>query len=328
MSFQNPEYLWWLLVLIPMILWYVFKQFRSHASLQISTTEPFSKMPRSRKPYWFHVLFAVRCTVVALLIMVVARPQLSNNFQTETAEGIDIMVALDVSGTMLAEDLKPNRLQAAKKVATEFIAGRPNDNIGLVVFSGESFTQCPLTSDHSALINLFNSVEYGMIEDGTAIGLGLANAVSRIKDSEAKSKVIILLTDGSNNAGDVAPRTAAEIAQSFGVRVYTIGVGTRGMAPYPFQTPYGIQYQNIPVDIDESMLREIADMTGGTYFRATDNSKLKAIYEEIDQMEKTKLRVNQYSKKSEEYLPFLLAAFVLLIFELVVRHTVLRSLPM
>ncbi|MGM9745391.1 MAG: VWA domain-containing protein [Paludibacteraceae bacterium] len=328
MSFQNPEYLWWLLVLIPMILWYVFKQFRSHASLQISTTEPFSKMPRSRKPYWFHVLFAVRCAVVALLIMVVARPQLSNNFQTETAEGIDIMVALDVSGTMLAEDLKPNRLQAAKKVATEFIAGRPNDNIGLVVFSGESFTQCPLTSDHSALINLFNSVEYGMIEDGTAIGLGLANAVSRIKDSEAKSKVIILLTDGSNNAGDVAPRTAAEIAQSFGVRVYTIGVGTRGMAPYPFQTPYGIQYQNIPVDIDESMLREIADMTGGTYFRATDNSKLKAIYEEIDQMEKTKLRVNQYSKKSEEYLPFLLAAFVLLIFELVVRHTVLRSLPM
>ena len=285
-------------------------------------------MPRSRKPYWFHVLFVVRCVVVALLIIVVARPQLSNHFQTETAEGIDIMVALDVSGTMLAEDLKPNRLQAAKKVATEFIAGRPNDNIGLVVFSGESFTQCPLTNDHSALINLFNSVEYGMIEDGTAIGLGLANAVSRIKDSEAKSKVIILLTDGSNNAGDVAPRTAAEIAQSFGVRVYTIGVGTRGMAPYPFQTPYGVRYQNIPVDIDEDMLREIADMTGGTYFRATDNSKLKAIYEEIDRMEKTKLRVNQYSKKSEEFLPFLLAAFVLLVFEIVVRHTILRSLPM
>ena len=328
MSFQNPEYLWWLLVLIPIVLWYVFKQFRSHASLQISTTEPFRKMPRSRKPYWFHVLFVVRCVVVALLIIVVARPQLSNHFQTETAEGIDIMVALDVSGTMLAEDLKPNRLQAAKKVATEFIAGRPNDNIGLVVFSGESFTQCPLTNDHSALINLFNSVEYGMIEDGTAIGLGLANAVSRIKDSEAKSKVIILLTDGSNNAGDVAPRTAAEIAQSFGVRVYTIGVGTRGMAPYPFQTPYGVRYQNITVDIDEDMLREIADMTGGTYFRATDNSKLKAIYEEIDRMEKTKLRVNQYSKKSEEFLPFLLAAFVLLVFEIVVRHTILRSLPM
>ncbi len=327
MTFNNPEYLWFLLVLVPMIAWYVFKQFRSNASLQISTTEPFHKMPRSCKPDLFHLLFAMRCAVVVLLIIVVARPQLSNHFQTETAEGIDIMVALDVSGTMLAEDLKPNRLQAAKNVATEFISGRPNDNIGLVVFSGESFTQCPLTNDHSALINLFNSVEYGMIEDGTAIGLGLANAVSRIKDSEAKSKVVILLTDGSNNAGDVAPLTAAEIAQSFGVRVYTIGVGTRGTAPYPFQTPYGIQYQNIPVDIDEGMLREIADMTGGTYFRATDNSKLKSIYEEIDQMEKTKLRVNQYSKKSEEFLPFLLAAFILLLAEIVMRNTILRTLP-
>lgn len=327
MNFNNPEYLWLLLLLVPMILWYIFRLFRSHASLQISTTASFRHMPRSRKQYLFHLQFALRCSAVALLIVAIARPQRSDHFQTSTTEGIDIMVALDVSGTMLAEDLKPNRLEAAKKVATEFISGRPNDNVGLVVFAGESFTQCPLTSDHSALINLFNGVEYGLIDDGTAIGLGLANAVSRIKDSEAKSKVIILLTDGSNNAGDVAPVTAAEMAQSFGIRVYTIGVGTRGTAPFPFQTPYGVRYQNIPVDIDEPMLRDIADMTGGAYFRATDNNKLKAIYEEIDQMEKTKLRVNQYSKKSEEFLPFLLAAFALLLAEIVLQHTILKRLP-
>lgn len=327
MKFNNPEYLWLLLILIPIILWYVFKQFQSDASLQISTTEPFLKMPRSRKHYLFYLLFVLRVWVITLLIIVLARPQLSNSFQTETTEGIDIVLALDISGTMLAEDLRPNRLEAAKKVATEFVSGRPNDNIGLVVFAGESFTQCPLTNDHAVLVNLFQGVQYGMIEDGTAIGLGLANAVSRIKDSEAKSKVIILLTDGSNNAGDVAPLTAAEIAQSFGIRVYTVGVGTRGMAPYPVQTPYGIRYQNLPVDIDEDMLRKVAGLTGGTYFRATDNTKLKFIYQEIDQLEKTKLRVHQYSKKNEEYTPFLLVALLLLITEIVLRHTVLRRLP-
>ncbi|MCB9071265.1 MAG: VWA domain-containing protein [Prevotellaceae bacterium] len=327
MKFNNPEYLWLLLILIPIILWYIFKQFQSDASIQISTTEPFSKMPRSRKHYFFYVLFVLRVLVITLLILVLARPQLSNHFQTETTEGIDIMLSLDISGTMLAEDLRPNRLEAAKNVATEFVSGRPNDNIGLVVFAGESFTQCPLTNDHSVLINLFQGVQYGMIEDGTAIGLGLANAVSRIKDSEAKSKVIILLTDGSNNAGDVAPMTAAEIAQSFGIRVYTIGVGTRGVAPYPVQTPVGIRYQDLPVDIDEDMLRQVAELTGGAYFRATDNNKLKSIYQEIDQLEKTKLRVRQYSKKNEEYMPFLLAAFLLLIVEIVLRHTVLRRLP-
>lgn len=327
MKFNNPEYLWLLLILIPLILWYVFKQFQSDASMQISTTEPFSKMPRSRKHYFFYALFVLRALVITLLILVLARPQLSNSFQTETTEGIDIMLSLDISGTMLAEDLRPNRLEAAKNVATEFVSGRPNDNIGLVVFAGESFTQCPLTNDHSVLINLFQGVQYGMIEDGTAIGLGLANAVSRIKDSEAKSKVIILLTDGSNNAGDVAPMTAAEIAQSFGIRVYTIGVGTRGVAPYPVQTPVGIRYQDLPVDIDEDMLREVAELTGGAYFRATDNTKLKSIYQEIDQLEKTKLRVHQYSKKNEEFMPFLLAALLLLLAEIVLRHTVLRRLP-
>ncbi|MBP7965238.1 MAG: VWA domain-containing protein [Paludibacteraceae bacterium] len=327
MKFNNPEYLWLLLILIPLILWYIFKQFKSDASMQISTTEPFSKMPKSHKHYLFHLLFLLRVLVVILLVVVIARPQLSNHFQTQTTEGIDIMLSLDISGSMLAEDLRPNRLEASKNVATEFISGRPNDNIGLVIFSGESFTQCPLTNDHAVLINLFQGVQYGMIEDGTAIGLGLANAVSRIKDSAAKSKVIILLTDGSNNVGDVAPLTAAEIAQSFGIRVYTIGVGTRGMAPYPIQTPMGIRYQDMPVDIDEDVLREIASLTGGQYFRATDTNKLKSIYQEIDQLEKTKLNVRQYSKKNEEYLPFLLAAFFLLLVEIVLRHTVLRRLP-
>lgn len=327
MRFNNPEYLWLLLLILPMIYWYVFKHFRSDASLQVSTTRPFFKVPRTKKVYLFHLLFVIRCVILALLIVVIARPQLSNSFRSETTEGIDIMVALDISGTMLAEDLRPNRLEAAKDVAIEFISGRPNDNVGLVVFAGESFTQCPLTSDHTALINLFKSVEYGMIEDGTAIGLGLANAVNRIKDSEAKSKVVILLTDGSNNAGDVAPLTAAEIAKTFGVRVYTIGVGTHGMARYPFQTPLGVRYQNIPVEIDENVLQEIASMTGGSYFRATDNSKLREIYGEIDQMEKTKLRVNSYSKKSEEFLPFMIAALVLLVCEMVIRNTVLRRIP-
>jgi len=327
MKFNNPEYLWLLLILIPLVLWYIFKQFKSDASMQISTTEPFSKMPKSRKHYLFHFLFLLRILVVILLIVVIARPQLSNHFQTETTEGIDIMLSLDISGTMLAEDLRPNRLEAAKNVATEFVSSRPNDNIGLVVFAGESFTQCPLTNDHAVLVNLFQGVQYGMIEDGTAIGLGLANAVSRIKDSQAKSKVIILLTDGSNNAGDVAPLTAAEIAQSFGIRVYTIGVGTRGVAPYPVQTPVGIRYQDLPVDIDEDMLREVASLTGGQYFRATDTNNLKSIYQEIDQLEKTKLSVRQYSKKNEVYLPFLLAAFFLLLAELVLRHTFLRRLP-
>lgn len=327
MTFQNPEYLWLLLLLIPMVLWYIFKKYQADASLQVSSTGAFSEIPKSNKHLLFHLVFVMRCVAIALIVIAISRPQLSNSVRSESTEGIDIMLSLDISGTMLAEDLTPNRLEAAKNVAIEFISGRPNDNIGLVVFAGESFTQCPLTTDHAALINLFNGIEYGMIEDGTAIGLGLANAVNRIKDSQAKSKVIILLTDGSNNRGDVAPLTAAEIAESFGVRVYTIGVGKHGMAPYPFQTPMGVRRQNIPVEIDENVLQQIADMTGGGYYRATDNTKLKAIYEEIDQLEKTKLRVREYSKKSEEFTPYLLAAFFLLVCEVLIRNTVLRRLP-
>ena len=237
------------------------------------------------------------------------------------------MLSMDISGSMLAQDLKPNRLEAAKDVAASFINGRPNDNIGLVVFSAESFTQCPLTTDHAVLLNLFKDIQSGMIQDGTAIGLGLANAVSRIKDSQAKSKVIILLTDGSNNAGEIAPVTAAEIAKTFGVRVYTIGVGTQGMAPYPFQTAFGVQYQNIPVEIDEATLKQIAAITGGQYFRATDNASLKEIYADIDQMEKTKISVQEFSKKQEEYKNWALLVFALLLIEILLRNTLLRNIP-
>ena len=227
---------------------------------------------------------------------------------------------------MLARDFRPNRLEASKNVATEFISGRPYDRIGLVVFSGETFTQCPLTTDHAVLVNLLRELESGMIEDGTAIGMGLANAVTRIKDSEAKSKVIILLTDGVNNRGEVAPATAAGIAKTFGIRVYTIGVGSRGMAPYPVQTPFGTQYQNMPVEIDEDILKDIASNTGGRYFRATDNNKLVEVYSEIDKLEKSKIDVRQFIKKEEEYMPLAIIAFCLLAVELLLRFTILRKL--
>lgn len=327
MTFANPQYLWFLTILAPLIAWYVYKQAKADASLGVSTLSPFTGMKRSVKQYALHGLFVLRCVAIVLIIISLARPQTTNSLRKESTEGIDIMMAIDVSGTMLAEDLKPNRLEAAKNVAMSFVADRPNDNIGLVVFAGESFTQCPLTTDHSALINLFNSVEYGMIEDGTAIGLGLANAVNRLKDSKAVSKVVILLTDGSNNRGDISPITAAEIAKTFGVRVYTIGAGASDMAPYPFQTPIGIRYQNIPVEIDEEVLQDIADLTGGAYFRATDTKKLNEVYTEIDQMEKTKLLVKEYSKKSEGFWPFLLGAIVCIMLEMLLKYTWLRRLP-
>jgi Ca-activated chloride channel family protein len=296
--------------------------------MKISTVSLFTKKGlKSYKNYLIHVPFVLRVVTMAMIIIVLARPQSTNSWQNTEVEGIDIMLAMDVSTSMLAMDLSPNRLEAAKEVATKFIADRPDDNIGLVVFAGESFTQCPLTTDHGVLINLLNAVEFGVIEDGTAIGLGLANAVNRIKDSQAKSKVIILLTDGSNNRGDIAPLTAAEIAKKFGVRVYTIAVGKHGMAPYPFQTPFGIQYQNVPVEIDEEVLQQIAQMTGGSFFRATDNASLGAIYAEIDQMEKTKLQVREYKKRNEEFFPYLLTALLLLVAEILIRNTLLRRLP-
>lgn len=327
MYFANPAYLFLLIVLIPMIFWYIKKLRKSQASLQISASQAFDQAPVSYKTRLRHVPFVLRLLAVAILILTLARPQSSKSWQNSTTEGIDIMLALDISSSMLAQDLKPNRLEAAKQVASSFINDRRNDNIGLVVFAGESFTQCPLTTDHAVLLNLFGKVECGMIEDGTAIGNGLATAVNRIKDSQAKSKVIILLTDGSNNRGDIAPSTAAEISKQFGVRVYTIAVGTRGEALYPVQTPMGIRYEKMKVEIDEETLTQIAQLTDGRYFRATDNQSLKAIYKEIDEMEKTKMSVKEYSKRKEEYLPLALLAFSLLLIELLLRYTVLKNIP-
>ncbi len=323
MTFANPGYLFLLLLLIPVVGWYIWKLRSMRASMQLSSTASLLSQPKSWRVWMLHVPFVLRVALVILMSLALARPQLSNRWQSESTEGIDIMMALDISGTMLGEDLKPNRLEAAKAVATEFVLSRPNDQIGLVVFAGESFTQCPLTVDHAVLVNLFKSVQFGMIEDGTAIGLGLANAVNRMKDSQTKSKVVILLTDGSNNRGDIDPLTAAEIASAFGIRVYAIGVGTRE-EKVPIQTPMGRQY--ISSEFDETTLRNIAQMTGGEYFRATDNNSLRAIYQQIDQLEKTKIRVREYAKRTEHFAPFLMAALLCLLLELLIRFFVLRTI--
>jgi len=325
-TYANPQFFWLFIALVAAVGWYIWRQNRLNPYMQVASVEGL-KGVRTARPILRHVLFVLRLMAFSLMIVVLARPQLSNKWETVTTEGIDIVMALDISGSMLAQDFKPDRLEAAKRISTQFISGRPNDRIGLVVFSGESFTQCPLTTDHTSLINLFNSVHSGMIEDGTAIGLGLANAVSRIKDSDAISKVIILLTDGVNNRGSIDPMTAAEIAKTFGMRVYTVGIGTRGMAPHPVRTPFGVQFQNMPTDIDEDLLKEIAKMTDGLYFRATDNESLVKIYEEIDQMEKSRISVQEHHKKTEEYLRFALAAALLLLVEIILRYTLLRNLP-
>ena len=326
MTFLNPGYLFLLLLLIPVVGWYIWKLRNARASVQISSTMPLKRKYMGWRVWLIHVPFVLRTALVVLLSIALARPQMSNRLQSESTEGIDIMMALDISGTMLGEDLKPNRLEAAKTVATDFVLSRPNDQIGLVVFAGESFTQCPLTTDHAVLVNLFQSVKFGMIEDGTAIGLGLANAVNRMKDSETKSKVVILLTDGSNNRGDIDPMTAAEIAKTFNIRVYAIGVGSYSKeVRVPIHTPYGVQYGTMSSEFDESTLRNIAQMTGGEYFRATDNNSLKAIYQQIDQLEKTKIRVREYSKRTEHFAPFLLAALLCLLMELLLRFFILRT---
>lgn len=324
-TFANPDFLYLLLIIPALVAFYILKQHKASASLHVPGLQSFENSGTTFRNYLRHILYVIRMVVVLLLIIVLARPQSTDRFQDVSTEGIDIVMAMDISGSMLARDFKPDRLEASKDVATEFISGRPYDRIGLVVFSGESFTQCPLTTDHAVLINLMREIQSGMIEDGTAIGMGLANAVNRIKDSESKSKVIILLTDGVNNMGAVAPATAAGIAKTFGIRVYTIGVGTQGMAPYPVQTPFGTQYQNMPVEIDEGILKEIAQTTGGRYFRATDNDKLVQVYQEIDKLEKSKIDVKQFIKKDEKYLAPAIIAFCLLVIEMLVRNTVLRK---
>ena len=327
-TFHNPNLLYFLLVLLPIVVWYVLKNNLLQASIRLSSIKGFSKMPGSYKYYLRHLPIIFRLLALAALIVALARPQSTDNWSNTTTEGIDVVLALDISSSMLAEDFKPNRLDAAKEDAIRFISGRPNDRIGLVVFSGESFTQCPLTTDHAVLINLINDVEQGMIEDGTAIGLGLANAVSRLKESTAKSKVVILMTDGVNNQGEVPPLTAAEIASTFGVRVYTIGIGTNGKAPYPVQDMFGRKrYQQMDVEIDEEVLTQIAHLTDAKYFRAVNNERLEQVYEEIDKLEKSKIEVKEYSKKNEEYLPLVIIAGLLLITELLLRNTILRNVP-
>jgi Ca-activated chloride channel family protein len=304
--FAQPLFLIFLAVVPAMVAFYLLKQKKTTASLRMPGLQPFADSIPTFRHYLRHVLFVFRVVCITLLIFVLARPQQTSKFQNVSTEGIDIVLTLDISGSMLARDFKPDRLDASKDVATEFISGRPSDRIGLVVFSGESFTQCPLTTDHAVL--------------------GLATAVNRIKDSEAKSKVIILLTDGVNNRGEIAPATAAGIAKTYGIRVYTIGVGKNGMAPYPVNTPFGLQYQDMPVEIDEAILKEISQTTGGKYFRATDNNKLVQVYSEIDKLEKSKIDVKQLSRKEERYFIPALIAFCLLALEILIRNTLLKNL--
>lgn len=331
LTFKNPELFHILWVLVPMIAWYVWRQKKSTASIQVSSTAAVFKAPKTIRYYLRHFVFVSLLLAISFFVVVLARPQSSKNWENVTTEGIDIVIALDISSSMLAQDFQPDRLEAAKNVAMEFISGREYDRMGLVVFAGEAFTQCPLTTDRAVLLNLFKDIHSGMIEDGTAIGNGLATAVARLKDSEAISRVVILLTDGENNRGEVAPVTAAEIAKTFGIRVYTIGVGSIGTAPYPVQvqTPFGVQTQlrDMEVKIDEKTLQEIADITDGRYFRATSNTKLEEIYKEIDALEKSKIEVREFSRKSEEFLPFALLGVAFLILSLVLRATVFRSIP-
>lgn len=300
--------------------------------MQLSDTHAYQFAPKSWRIRLIHLPMLLRCITFTLIIIVLARPQTHNAWDKKSVEGIDIMLAMDVSTSMLAEDLHPNRIEAAKAVAAEFIAGRPNDNIGLTIFAGEAFTQCPMTTDHASLLNLLQNVRTdiaarGLIQDGTAVGMGLANAVSRLKDSKAKSKVVILLTDGSNNMGDLSPMTSAQIAKSLGIRVYTIGVGTNKVARYPMPVADGIQYVNIPVEIDTKTLSDIAATTDGNFYRATNNRELKQIYNDIDKLEKTKMDVKKYSKRYEGYQPFAIAAILCLLLEILLRTIVFRRIP-
>lgn len=326
-SFAYPWVLYFL-ILLPAIFYYWWKkkeQLTPH--ITFSTLQIFGDVPKSMKEKLVHLPVFLRIIALALLIVALARPQTFSSGENILTEGIDIAMVLDISGSMLAEDFKPNRLEAAKKVIDDFIKGRTTDKIGLVVFSGESFTQCPLTIDYSVLRNLLKDIYSGMIQDGTAIGNAIANGVNRLKDSKAKSKVMILLTDGVNNAGEIDPLTAAQIAQKFGIRIYTVGVGTIGEAPYPFQTPFGKRYQMVPVEIDESLLKQISNITGGKYFRATNNRKLVEIYEEIDKLEKTRVEVTSYRHAKELYFNWAFAGFLLLLIEFGLSRTYLRKLP-
>ena len=332
MEFANKEYFALLLLLIPYILWYFLYRKNSEPTMRMSATAMYRYAAKSWRIRIMHLPMLLRCVVFVMLVCIMARPQTHNSWDNKQVEGIDIMLVMDVSTSMLAEDLKPNRMEAAKSVAAEFISDRPNDNIGLTIFAGEAFTQCPMTTDHASLLNLLHTVRTdiaarGIISDGTAIGMGIANAVSRLKDSKAKSKVAILLTDGSTNMGDISPLTSAQIAKSFGIRVYTIGVGTNKVAPYPMPVAGGTQYVNIPVEIDTKTLDNIARTTDGSFYRATNNRELSRIYKDIDKLEKTKMDVKRFSRRYEAYQPFALALFIVLLAEILLRTVVLRRIP-
>lgn len=325
--FAYPWVLWFLLLIPLLSLYYWRKRLKMVSELTFSSLQPFEHTPRSLRERLRHVPVILRMGALALLIIALARPQSVSSRENINTEGIDIVLVLDISGSMLAEDFTPNRLTAAKQVGEEFVNGRTNDRIGLVIFAAESFTQCPLTTDYPVLLSLLKEVKRGMIEDGTAIGLALANGVNRLKDSDAKSKVMILLTDGVNNRGEIDPITAAKVAATYGIRVYTVGVGAMGQAPYPVETPFGVQRRLVPVEIDEKTLTAVAEMTGGKYFRATDNRKLKAIYDEIDQLERTKIEVTAYKRYTELFYNWLFAGLLVLMVEIGLSSTVLRKIP-
>ncbi|MBO4571514.1 MAG: VWA domain-containing protein [Bacteroidales bacterium] len=327
MFFEYPKLLWLLLLLLPLLAWYLWRELKGRrATLTVPGSAPWKGKGASAWVWLRHIPFILRMIALAALIVAIARPRSSTDFEKVDTEGIDIVLAMDVSTSMLARDFSPDRIGAAKNIALEFIASRPSDRMGIVVFAGESFTQCPLTTDRVTLINLMKEIETGLIEDGTAIGNGLGTAVARLKDSDGKSKVVILLTDGVNNRGEITPAMAAEIASTYGIRVYTIGVGAMGTAPYPVMTPWGVQLQQIPVEIDEPLLKDIADQTGGKYFRATDNKKLLEIYGEINQMEKNRTTVESFPVYSELFMRFALIALAALLLELIFRFLVLRRL--
>ena len=328
MHFMHPGLLWLLLLIVPLTVWHVMKGRKNDPSLRMSTTEAFDNMPRSWKEWMRHVLFALQMLSLACLVIILARPQSSNSWSQTDIEGTDIVLSLDVSGSMLAKDFKPNRLEAAKDVASQFVSNRTSDNIGLVVFAGEAFTQVPMTNDIATLVNHIGELQIGMLEDGTAVGDGIATAINRIKDGKAKSKSIILLTDGSNNTGVVGPLTAAKIALKYGIKIYAIGVGTMGEALYPTMNLAGqITYERQKVEIDEGSLQEIARITGGKYFRATSKSVLKDIFAEIDKLEKTRMDVQRHNQMDDNYQPWAIALLLLLTLCAVIRYTVLRTIP-
>lgn len=329
MEFAKPELLWLFLIYIPLIIWYIKKHRHAESSVQISSLDAFDKMPVSYKVYLRHFMFIVKLLAIGCLIIILCRPQTHDSWESSKTEGTDIIIAMDVSTSMLARDFNPDRFEAAKDVAAQFVSGRESDNIGIVIFAGESFTLVPMTTDQAVLINYIKEIKMGMLQDGTAIGDGLATSINRIRNGKAKSKSIILLTDGSNNTGVVAPLTAADIAKQFGIKVYTIGVGTMGTALYPVGINfYGkVEYQRLPVVIDETTLKAISERTGGKYFRATSETVLKDIFSEIDKLEKTELDVRKFNQTEDDYMMWALILLALVVIDITVRHTLLRNIP-